>query len=125
MNYIYPCAVCRNKNKTTEYDLLKHIDNTVLKVPVTGVTRKFYLEARFEWNLNIRCRYGITCPELNDYRQRCVVLARSLEEKMVAVAVNGNNVQFHTLLILLQGYFPGAYRELERIRAISKREISA
>ena len=81
------CLLCRDKNKTAEYDQLKRIEKVVSTSSHSHKAAECGRGVAFLWGIHAKCSYGIACPSRDQYKQRCMQLARNLEDHIVAVAV--------------------------------------
>ncbi len=110
------CMICRDKNSRAELDVLRRLEQEVSHgVVVTEGVREAGRGIAFLWDIHARCRYGLTCNELLMYKNRCRQLAMDLEDRLVAVAIGNNIGKYASVMNMLRGNFPAAYRTLERI----------
>ena len=113
------CLICHEKGKTHEMDQLQRISILLEGTLVTRETLEAGHGMAFLWDIHSRCPYGMTCPERQSYKSAFMNKARSMEEQLIAFAINSSDGKFHEMLCLLRGHFPAVYRTMERLRAAS------
>ena len=109
------CVICKDKGKTHILDQLKRIDRILKNVKPTAESKEARAGIAILWDIHIRCPYGMSCPELEENQRRTKQAALDLEDRLFAVAVSDDNHLYHETLRHLSGYFPAAYRTIERL----------
>ena len=115
------CMMCHEKSNTRYIDQLKRIDRLLHGVEPTEKSLRIGCGRAFLWDIHIRCQYGMDCPELERRLSEAKKEARGLEERLIAVATGDDIRLYRETLRHLQGYFPAAYRLLERVHATAQK----
>lgn len=115
---IMPCAICREKNRSSSLEQLKRIreflernvdkDINCIEADEVGIARAFM------YSTHNHCRYGLTCQSLSNMTMEANNIAIMIENKIITFVQNADKAKLHELLYLVQGYFPQAYVMIER-----------
>ncbi len=112
------CLICRDKNNTymlnklrSMFDRLRSMGHEPMDAGIRTVRRGL-----FNWGIHSRCQYGVHCDTLTRYDSQCKSLAEQMEPYIVAVAIKGNEHDYHDMLEWFRGDFPAVYNTAERIR---------
>lgn len=111
----YPsCLMCHRKNDTSMLQRITLIQNKVASYDET-TSRRTNLADAFAQCATVRCPYGLPCDKLHHITSETVTIARRMEPKLVTYIINADKHQLYELLQLTRGYFPTAYKAIERL----------
>lgn len=103
------CLICHDNREEQIRSRLTHLIN-ILK---TYVKNENNFQNDYNWNINIRCKYGIShCSKHNTGQLR--LLTEQAGGLLNAFVENGDKTQAWKILQLLTGYFPSVYNDFKR-----------
>ncbi len=115
-----PCLMCRQKSAgDTELNMLRQLLNRLRgkAEPKEGARLGII------WASHERCRYGLRCDTLERKKREAQRLGEELEPYLAAIAGDpALEGECRHALHCMRGYFPAAYRTLERERAKAMRK---
>ena len=107
------CQICRQKNNTYRYQKLIQLHNISRSIAGESATDKVGQTLIFNWGLNSRCKFGVSCHQLRVYDMRCQQMAKQSEVYLTYIAREGSDKDFHMILEMLRGDFPAVYNVME------------
>lgn len=111
-----PCYICHNHGDDMLKIKLKRMLDICKNLGIEQSTKRH----DFMWGFNSHCKYGLSCPKLDQFNRECESLAQNVEPYIAGLAeANGidkkYNNAYHDVLNLCRGDFPAVYKRLEII----------
>lgn len=69
----------------------------------------------FNWNVQLKCKYGMYCSDLKQTEHRLTQILTKLEPKIMTIVTTKDELLYFPLLRNLQGYFPAVYKQVEQL----------
>ena len=111
------CMMCHDNNMDIIKRQLEHINMTI-RAFLEDVDIYEYNDD-YNWGIHFHCKYGIgNCPKVN--MQSIRRLSETAGMYLNAFIDKGDISKYHSILRLLQGYFPSVYKEFEKRILIKK-----
>lgn len=112
-----PCRFCHQNLDTKYRPALDNLESLVIRFREGH--RELWDEinkenGRLDWNVQLRCKYGLPCTRLRMQESNLSHAAENLNKTLIFIAKNDEGL-YHEVLQLCRGYFPRAYRKLEMI----------
>ena len=104
------CNLCHQKNNTYLENRLR----TILRYLKEHVEPSSDIRITFPWYINIKCKYGISCPVLMTNETACRRLSREIDPYLNGIIANGDRRTEQEVLSLLRGDFSSVYSVFER-----------
>jgi len=110
MNQI--CLMCRQTSSNTKIQKLHTIKH---RIELSDIKPSSKID-HFMWSSNIRCKYGITCPKIQQLNREMNNLCKQIEPYLIAVSECDDANTYHDILQLMRGDFPSVYSKMEKLR---------
>lgn len=106
------CFVCNQKKNT---QLKNHLQNFLQGLQRQDIERTNNPTLRLDWSqdINIRCKNGMNCPDLQRYEFDCKMKCNQITPYLQTIVDTQNSGVYHWALTMLQGYFPMVYKQFE------------
>lgn len=120
INGLEPCIICNKKNHSDSLEQLKRIKEYVQrnKKPESQKQKDIKIHVNiasaFMNSTKNHCPYGLHCSALSNMTVQANHIAMDMKDDIVMFIQNADASKLHELLALTQGYFPSAYRTIER-----------
>lgn len=114
-----PCVFCHTNLDSKYRPALSRLEDIVIRFreghrELWDDIRKDCGHEHLDWDIQMHCRYGLSCTKLKMQESSLRHTAESLNETLVYIAKTDKHL-YHDVLELCRGYFPRVYSELAKI----------
>ena len=111
------CMLCHFNPHSSEMNNLERMKQILTRKHLD--TRRIKRYRHFTWGVGSeRCRFGVTCHKVTQYRSNFNSITRDMDALLSAYIEQTDKEELKKekfeILRLMQGHFPGAYRDFER-----------
>lgn len=117
MNQI--CLLCKQTSTNTKLKKL----NTIKHMLINSSIQPSKKNDVFVWGINIRCKYGISCPQIHKMNSDAKMIAKQIEPYLITIMESDNIEMYHRTLQLMRGDFPSIYSKMERAYNANKHKL--